>query len=95
MSVGKVVQVIGPTVDVAFDPDKLPRIYNAIVIEDAKRGRLTRDITMFRRIGATDRWRRSHEVHRVRVPDSTERVREGDTLVVAGPKPAVDALQQL
>jgi F-type H+-transporting ATPase subunit beta len=34
MNVGKVVQVIGPTVDVAFDPDKLPRIYNAIVIED-------------------------------------------------------------
>ncbi len=37
MSVGKVVQVIGPTVDVAFDPDKLPRIYNAIVIEDTAR----------------------------------------------------------
>jgi len=42
MNVGKVVQVIGPTVDVAFDPDKLPKIYNAILIEDAKRGiRLT------------------------------------------------------
>jgi F-type H+/Na+-transporting ATPase subunit beta len=38
MNVGKVVQVIGPTVDVAFDPDKLPKIYNAIVIEDAARG---------------------------------------------------------
>jgi F-type H+-transporting ATPase subunit beta len=32
-----VVQVIGPTVDVAFDPDKLPKIYNAILIEDAAR----------------------------------------------------------
>jgi CIC family chloride channel protein len=32
---------------------------------------------------------------RVRVPDSTEQVREGDTLVVAGPKPAVDALQAI
>ena len=42
MSVGKVVQVIGPTVDVAFDPDQLPKIYNAIVIEDKERGlRLT------------------------------------------------------
>jgi len=42
MNEGKVVQVIGPTVDVAFDPDKLPKIYNAIVIEDAARGiRLT------------------------------------------------------
>jgi F-type H+-transporting ATPase subunit beta len=29
--------VIGPTVDVAFDPDKLPKIYNAIIIEDAAR----------------------------------------------------------
>jgi F-type H+-transporting ATPase subunit beta len=42
MNAGKVVQVIGPTVDVAFDPDKLPKIYNAIVIEDKARGiRLT------------------------------------------------------
>jgi F-type H+-transporting ATPase subunit beta len=31
------VQVIGPTVDVAFDPDKLPKIYNAIIIEDKAR----------------------------------------------------------
>ncbi len=38
MNTGKVVQVIGPTVDVAFDPDKLPKIYNAIVIEDEKAG---------------------------------------------------------
>ncbi len=37
MNTGKVVQVIGPTVDVAFDPDKLPKIYNAIVIEDKAR----------------------------------------------------------
>src|SRR5205823_5279816 len=41
-NVGKVVQVIGPTVDVAFDADKLPRILNAIRIEDPSRGiRLT------------------------------------------------------
>ena len=38
MNVGKVVQVIGPTVDVAFDPDKLPRNLNAIKIEDPERG---------------------------------------------------------
>src|SRR6266851_1386923 len=42
MSVGKIVQVIGPTVDVAFEPEQLPQIYNAIVIEDKARGiRLT------------------------------------------------------
>src|SRR5215510_3640478 len=37
MNAGRVVQVIGPTVDVAFDPDNLPKIYNAIVIEDRSR----------------------------------------------------------
>jgi F-type H+-transporting ATPase subunit beta len=38
MNIGRVVQVIGPTVDVAFDPDKLPRILNAIRIEDPEKG---------------------------------------------------------
>jgi len=38
MNVGRVVQVIGPTVDVAFDPDKLPRILNAIRIDDPEKG---------------------------------------------------------
>src|SRR5215510_2217592 len=38
MNVGRVVQVIGPTVDVAFEPEQLPKIYNAILIEDQKRG---------------------------------------------------------
>src|SRR5262249_15084046 len=42
MNTGRVVQVIGPTVDVAFEPDQLPKIYNAILIEDKSRGiRLT------------------------------------------------------
>ncbi len=42
MNVGKVVQVIGPTVDLAFEPDKLPQLLNAIIIEDKERGiRLT------------------------------------------------------
>lgn len=44
-------------------------------IEDAKRGRLTRDITTFRRIGKSDRWRRSHELHHVRVPEKAEILR--------------------
>jgi F-type H+/Na+-transporting ATPase subunit beta len=37
MNVGKVVQVIGPTVDVAFEPEQLPKIYNAVLIEDKGR----------------------------------------------------------
>src|SRR5262245_57315445 len=42
MNAGKVVQVIGPTVDVSFDADKLPKLLNAIKIEDQEKGiRLT------------------------------------------------------
>jgi F-type H+-transporting ATPase subunit beta len=36
-NIGKVVQVIGPTVDCEFDSDKLPPILNAIKIEDKAR----------------------------------------------------------
>ena len=35
---GKVVQVIGPTVDVQFEGEELPRIYNALRIVDEKSG---------------------------------------------------------
>jgi F-type H+-transporting ATPase subunit beta len=38
MNAGKVVQVIGPTVDVGFDPAQLPKILNAIKITDKERG---------------------------------------------------------
>ncbi len=37
-NIGKIVQVIGPTVDVEFPSDKLPAILNAIRIEDEERG---------------------------------------------------------
>jgi F-type H+-transporting ATPase subunit beta len=36
-NIGKVVQVIGPTVDCAFDSDKLPEILNAIKIKDKEK----------------------------------------------------------
>ncbi|HHV64469.1 MAG TPA: F0F1 ATP synthase subunit beta [Peptococcaceae bacterium] len=36
-SIGKVIQVMGPVVDIQFDPDALPEIYNAIVIKDEER----------------------------------------------------------
>jgi len=35
---GKIVQVIGPTVDCEFDSDNLPKIYNALKITDDQRG---------------------------------------------------------
>jgi F-type H+-transporting ATPase subunit beta len=37
-NIGKIVQVIGPTVDVEFDSDRLPALYNALKIEDSSRG---------------------------------------------------------
>jgi F-type H+-transporting ATPase subunit beta len=36
-NIGKIVQVIGPTVDVEFDSDHLPSILNALKIEDKER----------------------------------------------------------
>ena len=37
-NVGRIKQVIGPTVDVEFDSDSLPNILNAIQVEDEERG---------------------------------------------------------
>lgn len=37
-NIGKIVQVMGPVVDVRFPAGQLPELYNAIVIEDAQRG---------------------------------------------------------
>jgi F-type H+-transporting ATPase subunit beta len=36
-NVGRVIQVMGPVVDIEFDPDALPEIYNAIEIKDQER----------------------------------------------------------
>src|SRR3989440_12961721 len=33
MSTGKIVQVIGPVVDVEFEPGQLPAIYNALIVQ--------------------------------------------------------------
>src|SRR5437763_12608159 len=37
-SIGKVVQVIGPVLDVEFEPERLPELYNAIVIDHSGNG---------------------------------------------------------
>ena len=34
---GTIVQIIGPSVDIRFPPDKLPNILNAVLIEDQKK----------------------------------------------------------
>ena len=38
MSTGKIVQIIGPVVDVEFPPDRLPAIYNALKIRRGSNG---------------------------------------------------------
>ena len=37
-NIGKVVQVIGPVLDVEFDPESLPDIYNALSLESSGDG---------------------------------------------------------
>src|SRR3990172_5679645 len=47
MNVGKVKQVIGPTVDIEFDSEKLTNILNAVIIKDEKKGiNLTVEVAM-------------------------------------------------
>src|SRR3989441_30201 len=37
-NIGKVVQVIGPVLDVEFEPERLPELYNALLIDHAGNG---------------------------------------------------------
>ena len=37
-NIGKVVQVIGPVLDVEFEPEKLPDIYNALTVKSSEEG---------------------------------------------------------
>src|ERR687891_2326290 len=37
-NVGKVVQVIGPVLDVEFEPERLPDLYNALVVDHPGNG---------------------------------------------------------
>jgi len=38
MNIGKVIQVIGPVLDVEFEPEKLPDIYNALKVQSSEEG---------------------------------------------------------
>ena len=37
-NIGKVVQVIGPVLDIEFDPEHLPDIYNALSLKSKDEG---------------------------------------------------------
>ena len=34
-TVGTIVQIIGPVLDIEFPPDQLPELYNAVIVEDS------------------------------------------------------------
>jgi F-type H+-transporting ATPase subunit beta len=38
-NIGKIVQVIGPVIDVAFDPERMPELYTALEVKDEGNGR--------------------------------------------------------
>jgi F-type H+/Na+-transporting ATPase subunit beta len=44
VTTGKIVQIQGVVIDVEFPPDKLPRIYNALVVEREEEGPLTLEV---------------------------------------------------
>ncbi len=46
MNIGKVVQVIGPVLDVEFEPDKLPELYNALRIKGKAESGADIDVTV-------------------------------------------------
>ncbi len=48
---GKIVQVIGPTIDAEFETDKLPDILSALVVEDSARGERGLTVEVAQHIG--------------------------------------------
>ena len=47
MNVGKIKQVIGPTVDIEFDSDRLPLILNAITIKTTGGAIITTEVSQY------------------------------------------------
>jgi len=41
---GKIIQIIGPVLDIEFPPGKLPRIYNAVTIDKADGGQIVAEV---------------------------------------------------
>ena len=74
-NVGRIVQVIGPVVDIRFNPNNIPAILNAIVVE-RKKGKLVLEVEQH--IG--------HDIVRCIALDSTDGLRRGvDAYDTGGP----------
>ena len=62
-NIGKIIQIIGPVVDIKFESGELPEIYNAVLIKDKKQKReIVCEVEMhlgennIRAIAMTNRW---------------------------------------
>src|SRR5438552_9800969 len=79
MNKGKIVQIIGPVVDVEFPQDKLPGIYNALTVEYTVQGHPTR-LTLETQQHLGDNWVRAIAM------STTEGLRRGQEVTdVGGP----------
>ncbi len=85
MNKGKIVQIIGPVVDVEF-PAELPEIYNALTVEyplEGQKNRLTLEVQQHLgdnwvrtvAMSSTEGLKRGYEVHRHRRPHQNARGR--------------------
>ncbi|MFM7816860.1 MAG: F0F1 ATP synthase subunit beta [Verrucomicrobiota bacterium] len=77
MNKGKIVQIIGPVVDIEF-PDKLPAIYNALTVEFAAPGQVPSRLTLEVQQHLGDNWVRAVAM------SSTEGLKRGFDVVDAG-----------
>ena len=46
MNKGKIIKVIGPVVDIEFEADKLPAIYNAVVVKTEDQANKDLDVNL-------------------------------------------------
>ncbi|HEU4829684.1 MAG TPA: F0F1 ATP synthase subunit beta [Gemmatimonadales bacterium] len=76
-NIGRIVQVIGPVLDIEFEPEKLPEIYNALTIED------TTGDTPIRLVVEVQQHIGQNQVRTVAM-SSTDGVRRGMTAVDTG-----------
>ena len=65
MGEGRIVQVIGPVVDVEFEPGKLPPIYNALLVQGVE----NKDVFAYSQDRKSTRLNSSH-IQKSRMPSS-------------------------
>ena len=77
MNIGKIVQIIGPVVDVEF-PDQLPALFNALVIQFTPPGGVSTKLTLETQQHLGDNWVRAIAM------STTEGLKRGQAVVDTG-----------